>query len=64
MPISIHCKELGMDCPFETMGDTEEAVLDSVMRHIHLEHKEELEDWFENEEIYQAACKAIREKAA
>jgi predicted small metal-binding protein len=64
MSISIHCKELGMDCPFETKGETEEAVLDSFMRHIHSEHKEELEDWVEIEEIYQAACSVIREKAA
>jgi predicted small metal-binding protein len=62
--MSISCKELGMDCPFDTEGETKDAVLDSVMRHIHSEHKEELEDWFEIEEIYESACKAIREKAA
>lgn len=64
MPISIRCKELGMDCPFETKGETEEAVLDSVMCHMHKDHKEKVGDWFEIEEIYQAALKAIRDKAA
>ncbi len=64
MSISILCKELGMDCPFETKGENEEAVLESVMHHMHAEHKEELEDWFGIEEVYQAARKAIHEKAA
>lgn len=64
MAISIGCKELGMDCPFETKGETKEGVLDSVMRHIRMDHMEKVEDWFEREEVYQAVCKAIREKAA
>ncbi len=64
MGISIHCRELGMDCPFETKGETEEDVLESVMRHVHSEHTEMVEEWFDTEEIYQAALKAIRERAA
>jgi len=64
MAISIGCKELGMDCPFEAKGETKEGVLDAVMRHMHAEHKENVEDWFEIEEIYQAVCKAIYEKVA
>ena len=63
MAISIGCKELGMDCPFKTIGETKEGVLDSVMRHMRMEHKEKVEDWFEIEELYQAVCKAIYEKA-
>ncbi|TFH29823.1 MAG: DUF1059 domain-containing protein [Deltaproteobacteria bacterium] len=61
MSISIRCKELGMDCHFVTEGETGQVVLDSLMRHVHSEHNEE---WFEIEEIHQAACSVIREKAA
>ncbi len=64
MSISILCRELGMDCPFETNGETEEAVLDAVMHHMHARHLEDLEDWFGIEEVYQAVRKAIHEKAA
>lgn len=63
MAISMGCKELGIDCPFEINGETREGVLDSVMRHMRMEHQEKAEDWFEIEEIYQAVCKAIYEKA-
>jgi predicted small metal-binding protein len=67
--MSISCKELGMDCDFVTQmycdyvtqREAEEFVVDSFMRHVHTEHTE---DWFEIEEIYQAACSVIREKAA
>lgn len=69
MPVSISCKELGVDCPFSvqldrdfvTQREAEEAVIDSFMHHVQTEHTD---DWFEIEEIYQAACKAIRGKAA
>ena len=64
MSISISCKELRIDCDFVTQGETETAAIDSLMHHVHTGHKEEWEDWFEIEEIYHAACKAIREKAA
>jgi predicted small metal-binding protein len=61
MAISIGCKELGVDCDFVTQREAEEYVIDSFMRHIQTEHAE---DWFEIEEIYQAACKVIRGKVA
>jgi len=61
MTVSISCKELGMDCSFVTDGETKEVAIDSLMRHVGTEHSE---DWFEIEEIYQAACQVIREKAA
>ena len=61
MSISIRCNELGMDCHFVTEGETGEVVTESLMRHVQTEHTE---DWFEIEEIYQAACSVIREKAA
>jgi predicted small metal-binding protein len=69
MSTSINCKELGINCDFETQmysdnvtqREAEEYVIDSFMRHVHTEHTG---DWPEIEDIYQAACKAIREKAA
>jgi predicted small metal-binding protein len=61
MSISISCKELGMDCNFATEGETGQDAVGSLMRHVHTEHGE---DWFDIEEIYQAACSVIREKAA
>ena len=61
MSMSISCKELGMDCDFVKEGETAEVVIESLMFHVHTEHNE---DWFEIEEIYQAACSVIREKAA
>jgi len=50
-----------MDCHFVQEGETGEVVTESLMRHVQTEHTE---DWFEIEEIYQAACSVIREKAA
>jgi len=50
-----------MDCHFVTDGETVEVAIDSIMRHVQLEHSE---DWFETEAIYQAACQVLREKAA
>lgn len=61
MAISISCQELGANCGFETDGETEKGVLESLMRHVRTEHTD---DWFEIEEIYQAACSVIRGKAA
>lgn len=61
MTVSISCKEVGMDCHFVTNGETGEVAIDSLMRHVETEHSE---DWFEIEEIYQAASQVIREKAA
>jgi predicted small metal-binding protein len=61
MPISICCKELGIDCNFAREGENTETVLESLMRHVQTEHTR---DWFEVEEIYQAACSVARSKAA
>jgi len=61
MSISISCKELGIDCDFVGDGETRESVMESLMHHVQTEHSE---DWFDNEEIYQAACTVIGEKAA
>lgn len=61
MAMSISCKELGVDCHFTAEGETGQSALDSLMRHVQAEHGE---DWFEFEEIYEAARRFIREKAA
>jgi len=61
MSISIGCKELGMDCRFMTEGETREAAIDLLMRHVHAEHTE---DWFEIEEIHEVAWEVLRAKAA
>lgn len=61
MPMTIRCRELGMDCLFMTKGETREVVIESLMRHVQSEHTG---DWFEIEEIYQAAWSVVRTKAA
>ena len=61
MSISISCKELGMDCNFVTEGETGQETMEALMRHVHTEHTD---DWFEIEEISQAASAVIRRKAA
>ena len=61
MALSIRCRELGIACDFLTTGETGEAAIHSLMRHVEIAHAE---DWFEIEEIYQAARQLIREKAA
>ena len=68
MPVSISCREVGLDCQFVsqldldlvTQREAEEVVIDTLMHHVQTEHTD---DWFEIEEIYQAVCKAIYEKA-
>ena len=61
MSISISCKELEMDCNFVTEGETGQETMEALMRHVHTEHTD---DWFEIEEISQAAYAVIRKKAA
>ena len=61
MSMLIGCKDLGMDCRFMTEGETGEVAIESLMRHVQAEHTE---DWFEIEEIHQAAWKVVRAKAA
>ena len=61
MTVSIICKELGMDCQFVAEAETGDDAIDLLMRHVHEEHGD---DWFEIEEIYQAARQVIRRKVA
>lgn len=61
MALSISCRELGLDCDFVTKGETRQVAVDSLMRHVQVEHAE---DWFEIEEMYQAAWSVVRTKAA
>ena len=61
MHTSISCKELGIDCDVVVEGDSGESIIESLMRHVQTEHTD---DWFEMEEIYQAACSVARAKAA
>lgn len=61
MTISIGCKEMGLDCTFVVEGETREFVVGLLMQHVQTMHTE---DWFEIEEIYQAACSIARAKAA
>lgn len=61
MPIAISCRELGMDCHFACEGETEDAVIESLVAHFRTDHAE---DWFEIEEFYATACAVVRTKAA
>jgi predicted small metal-binding protein len=61
MAISISCKELGVGCNNVSEGETEQLVMESLMRHMNTEHTD---DWFEIEEIYQIAHEVIRKKVA
>ena len=61
MHISIGCMELGIDCDFVITGESGESIIESIMRHVRMEHTE---DWYEVEEIYQVAWSLVRGKAA
>jgi predicted small metal-binding protein len=61
MHMSISCKELGIDCNVVIEGETGEIVIEFLMRHVQSEHTD---DWFEMEEIYQAARSVANAKAA
>lgn len=61
MLTSISCKELGFDCKVVIEGETGEIIIESLMRHVQTEHTD---DWFEIEEIYQAARSVAKAKAA
>lgn len=61
MHTSISCRELGIDCDFVKEGETEEIVIGSIMSHVQTDHTE---DWFEIEEIHQAAWVLARKKVA
>ena len=61
MNTSIGCRELGIDCDFVVEGNTGDIVIEGLIRHVKEDHTD---DWFEVEEIYQAACSVARTKAA
>ncbi len=61
MILVLSCRDLGADCPYAAYGATVEEVLTQVMEHIHADHDM---DWYELEEIYQAARSRVREQAA
>jgi predicted small metal-binding protein len=61
MNTSISCRELGIDCDFVIKGEKGETTVESFMRHVQSIHTD---DWFEIEEIYQAACSVAGGKAA
>jgi predicted small metal-binding protein len=61
MYTSISCRELGIDCNVVIEGETGENAIESLLRHVKEDHTD---DWFEIEEIYQAACSVARAKAA
>jgi len=61
MHTSISCKELGIDCGFVFEGETREIVIESLILHV---KEDPTDDWFELEEICQAACSVARAKAA
>ncbi len=50
-----------MDCHFVCEGETEGAVVESIVSHFRTDHDE---DWFEVEEFYAMACAVVRTKAA
>ena len=59
--LSISCKELGFDCEFTAEVENGEETVDALMAHVHYEHPD---DWFEFEEIYQAARRIVEDRAA
>jgi len=61
MNTSIGCKELGIACDFVVEGKAGETVIEALMRHMKEEHTD---DWYEIEEICQAARSLVRAKAA
>ncbi len=61
MTITICCREMGIDCAFVIEEESGETAVQQLMQHVQTVHTE---DWFEIEEIYQAACSVARAKAA
>ena len=61
MYTTISCKDLGIGCNVVSGGETVEMAIESLMRHVQTEHTD---DWFDMEEIYQAACSVASAKAA
>lgn len=50
-----------MECFFLCEGETEESVIESLVRHVQADHDEE---WFDIEAMYEAARSMIRRRAA
>ena len=61
MPMSLSCKELGMECPFVAEGETEQFIMDLFIPHVQAEHTG---DWFEILKLYQAAYRVLSKKVA
>ena len=61
MKLHIRCEDLGFDCRHVLRGDTEEEVLDALMRHIAKDHES---DWFDLEVVYDAARDSMHRVAA
>lgn len=61
MHTAISCRELGIDCNVVVEGDSGESTVETLMRHVQTDHTD---DWFEMEEIYQAARLLAQTKAA
>ncbi len=61
MLIELRCEDLGLACPHVLQGNTEEEVIEALMRHIGTEHDS---DWFDLEEVYVAARSNLRRVAA
>lgn len=55
------CRDLGMDCDCEVRGETASDILARIMEHIRMDHDL---DWFEVEDVHQAALARIRDAAA
>ena len=61
MLIEIRCADIGFDCSHVLHGNTEDEVLEALMRHIDMEHDS---DWFDHEVVYDAARGNMRRVAA
>jgi len=62
MAISIGCRDLGIDCPFEAIGETKEGILDLVMRHMRMDHKDKIVNWSEIVEIIRPSARPFTKK--
>ena len=61
MVIELRCADLGLECGHVIHGNTEEEVIETLMRHIDMEHDS---DWFDHEEVYVAARDSMHRVAA
>ncbi len=41
---TLACKDMGIDCPHVIKGETEEEVVDKMMEHMKMEHKEDMKE--------------------